>query len=231
MIVLAWRLPVNHVLTRANDGIATGGTTCADTLCFFEEPDAHFETKIRRGKRANGTNIYGVKRIIIFQPLARMGCQHGVTPAIDEAEHVVVCDFLAKTDAPRAEDAAFIIERDPRPEHNVFWFFDFVLEKTRLGIPVIDAEFLQAAFARLVADWTIERMIDKEKFHHTALTFLHQRRIGANGHAFGHILGAGNLRTRHPIDNRFAISAELGFAIWAEPREPHFDQTHPAIAG
>jgi hypothetical protein len=39
------------------------------------------------------------------------------------------------------------------------------------------------------------------------------------------------LRTRHPIDDRFAIRAELRLAIRAEPRKAHFDQTHPAITG
>jgi hypothetical protein len=74
-------------------------------------------------------------------------------------------------------------------------------------------------------------MINKEEFHHTALTFLHYRRVGANSHPFGHILGAGNLRTRYPVNDRFAVGAELRFAIRAEPREAHFDQAHSAIAG
>jgi hypothetical protein len=39
------------------------------------------------------------------------------------------------------------------------------------------------------------------------------------------------LRARHPIDDRFAVSAELRLAIRAEPRKSHFDQTHPAIPG
>src|SRR6266542_1169932 len=110
-------------------------------------------------------------------------------------------------------------------------FLGFFFKKTRLRVAEIDAEFLQTTFAGLIANWAIERMIDEEKFHYTALTFLYQRRIGASRHAFGYVLGAGNLRTRYPVYDRFAVGTELRFAIRAEPREAHFDQAHPAVAG
>src|SRR5207247_1805829 len=72
-------------------------------------------------------------------------------------------------------------------------------------------------------------MIDEEKFHHAALTLFHQRRVGANSHSFGNVLSTGNLRTWDPIDDRFAVRAEFRLAIWTQPRESHFNQTHPAI--
>ena len=72
MIVLSRCLPIDHVLATADDGVTAGSATCADTLGFFQEPDAHFETKIRRRERANGADVDGVERIIIFQLLPRM---------------------------------------------------------------------------------------------------------------------------------------------------------------
>ena len=144
-----------------------------------------------------------------------MSGQHGVTPAIDETEHVVVCDFLAKTNTTRAENAPLIVKGNSRAQLNILRFLDFVLKKTRFARAEIDTELLQTAFAGLIADWAIEWMIDKEKFHYAALTFLYQRRIGANGHAFGYILRTGNLRTRHPIGDRFTVGTELGLAIRA----------------
>src|SRR5947208_446115 len=140
-----------------------------------------------------------------------------------------MCDFLAETNAAGAENAAFVIKRHPRTDLHIFRFLNFVLEKARFRIAVINAELLQTTFARLIANRAIERMIDEEKFHHAALTLFHQRRISADGHAVGHILRAGNLWTRYPVDDRFAIGAEFRFAIRAEPWESHFDQTHPAI--
>src|ERR1043166_7541177 len=156
--------------------------------------------------------------------------EHRVTAAIDKAEHVVVHDLLAEPDAARAKNAALVIERDARPELHRFRLFHLVLEKARTGRAVLDTEFLQLAFARLIADRAIERMIDDQKFHHSALTFLHQRRVRAHAHAFAHFLRAGNLRTRHPVDDWFAVLAQLRSAVRAEPRHSHFNQTHPAIA-
>src|SRR5439155_15115856 len=129
------------------------------------------------------------------------------------------------------KNATLVIQCHARTDQHIFRFLDFVLEKTRFRVTEIDAEFLQTALASLIANRTIERMIDEEKFHDATLTFLHQRRVGANGHAFGNILCAGNLRTRDPIDDRFPIGAQLRLAIRAGPREPHLDQTHSTIAG
>src|ERR1700737_617200 len=157
--------------------------------------------------------------------------QHGVTSAIDKSEHIVVSNFVAKSNAARTKDAAFIIERDARSELHRLRLLDLVFEKAGAGRAVFDAEFLQLAFACLVADRAIERMIDEQKFHYAAATLLNHRRTGADPHPFGDILRATNLRTRHPVNDRFAVGAELRFAIGTDPRHSHLDQTHPAIAG
>ena len=120
VIVLARRLAINHVLASADDRVAAGRATCADALRFFQEPDPHFEAEIGRSQRADRANVDGVERIIVFQRLARMRGQNGVTAAIDEAEHVVVRDFLAEADAARAENAALVVERDARAELHSF---------------------------------------------------------------------------------------------------------------
>jgi hypothetical protein len=78
-----------------------------------------------------------------------------VTAAINEPEHVVVRDFLAETDAARAENAALVIKRHPRAELHSFRLFHFVLQETRLRNAVIDTELLQLAFAGLIADRAI----------------------------------------------------------------------------
>ena len=142
MVVLARGLPIDYVLSRADDSVAACRTTGADAFGFLQEPDAHLKAEIGGSERADRANIDCVKRIIIFQVLAGMGGQHRVTATIDKSKHIVVRDFLAKTNAARAENAAFIIERNTRPEHHVFWFLHFVFEKTRFARAKIDAEFL-----------------------------------------------------------------------------------------
>src|SRR5262249_44022754 len=101
-----------------------------------------FESEIGRGQRADRTNVDRVKRIIIFQALAWMRGQHGVTSAIDKPEHVILRDLVAKPNAARTKDATLVVECDARSEFHIFRFLDFVLEKSRIGRTVLHAEFL-----------------------------------------------------------------------------------------
>ena len=157
--------------------------------------------------------------------------QDSVTAAINEPEYIVVRDLLAKTDASRAQDAALVVQRDARANLHRFGLFHFALQKTRLRGAVIDAELLQAAFAGLIANWAVQRMIDEQKFHYPVPTLLNQWRVRANRHSFSHVLCAANLWTGHPVNDRFAISAQLWFPIRPQPWKPHFNKAHPAIAG
>ena len=129
-VVLTRRLAVDHIFPRADDGVAAGCAAGADALGFFQEPNAHFKTKIGRSECADRADINGVERIIVLQPFAWVRGQHGVTAPINEPKHVVVRDLVAKTNAARAENAPLIVERNARPEHDIFRFLDFVLEKT-----------------------------------------------------------------------------------------------------
>src|SRR6478609_846207 len=94
-------------------------------------------------------------------------------------------DLLAKTDAARAENAALVVKGHQRAELHRFRLFHFVLQETRLRTAIVDTELLQTAFAGLIADRTVERVIDQEKFHDAALTCLH----------------------RHPVRRKFAGAA------------------------
>src|SRR5205823_13998278 len=114
----------------------------AHTLSLPQYADAHLETELGGSNRADWAYIDGVQRVIVFQPLARMSGQHGVTPAIDETEHVVVCDFLAKTNTTRAENAPLIVKGNSRAQLNILRFLDFVLKKTRFARAEIDTELL-----------------------------------------------------------------------------------------
>ena len=89
-----------------------------------------------------------------------MRSEYGVTATIDKAEHIVLCDFVAKANAARTKNAALVVEGNARPKLDVFRFLHFVFQKTRTGRAVLDAELLKLAFAGLIADRTIERVID-----------------------------------------------------------------------
>src|ERR1043166_6380337 len=142
MVVLAWGLPIDHVLACADDSVATPGATGADAFGFLKKPDTHLKTEVARSERPDGANINSVKRVIIFESFPRVRSQHRITATIDEAKHVIVRNLLTKTNAARAENTALIIQCHSRPEHDIFRFLDFVLEKTRVARAEIDAELL-----------------------------------------------------------------------------------------
>src|SRR6266536_4076160 len=94
VVVLARGLPVDHVLSCADDRVASCRATGADAFGLLQEPDTHLEAKIGGSQRADRANSDRVKRVIILQSLAGICGQHRVTAAIDEPEHIVVRDLL-----------------------------------------------------------------------------------------------------------------------------------------
>src|ERR1700731_4401659 len=158
-----------------------------------------------------------------------MRCQDGMAAAIDKAKHIVLGDFVAETNAARTKDAALVVQCHPRSEFHRFWFLHLVFLETGFRRAVLATQFPQLAFPGLIANRTVEWMIDQKKFHHAALAFAHQRRSRSDTHAFSHVLRAGDLRSRHPIDDWFAILAELRFTIRSHLRHAHFDETHAAV--
>ena len=95
---------------------------------------------------------------------------------------------------------------------------------------MIDAELLQLAFAGLIADRAVERVIDQEKFHDAGR---HSFTSGESvrTHAFGHMVCAQPI-TGRGIQLMIGLPScpSSGFRSGPEPRKSHFDQTHPAIA-
>src|ERR1051326_3578443 len=73
-------------------------------------------------------------------------------------------------------------------------------------------------------------MVNEQKLHHASATFLRQRRICADAHSLRNVLRATNLRTRHPVDNRLAVRAEIRFPVRTHSWHPHLDQTHSTVA-
>src|SRR2546423_9707860 len=150
-VVLARGLAINDIFARPDQRVATGGAARAKTFRFLQEPDAHLETEIGGGQCADRTDVDCVERIIIFEPLPRMSGENAVAAAIDKAEHVVPRDLQADANAARTKNATLVVERYPRTQLDVLRFLHLVLEKPRIGPTVFDAEFLEPAFARLIA--------------------------------------------------------------------------------
>ena len=118
--------------------------------------------------------------------------------------------FLGEADAARALDAAGHRGLDDRPE---IFVVDrpLVLFVARMAAAIGHRLVLQVAFAALVADRAVERVVDEQELHHPFARLLDHRRVGADRLAVGGRQRAARLRLGRPRRD--------------------LDQAHAAIAG
>ena len=155
-----------------------------------------------------------------------------VGAALGEAENRIAGDFIHEADAAAAHDAAFVVEANARADIDIFWLFHLHVDEARDAAAVADRVFLEAAFAGLVADRAIERVVDEKKLHHALAAFFHQLAGGADAHVFGDRVGAGDHRARHPADRLVAVFIALGFlAGRGARRHAGLHKAHAAVAG
>ena len=139
-------------------------------------------------------------------------------------------DVLRETDAARAKNAALVIEHNARAEVNMLGLVDFFLGEAAVRLAVIHRIFLQLAFARLVANRAIERMIDEQKFQHAFAHLLHAGRGGVNFHAGRNRRGAGDGGARRLGDFGRAIGIHHRLAVRPHGGRAELDEAHAAIA-
>src|SRR5262245_37469512 len=90
----------------------------------------------------------------------------GMVPAIEDAELASLGNLVGETHAPRAENAALLVEHHMGANRDGFMLLDLLFPKPRVVEAEVQVEILQVAFAGLVADRAIERVIRKEKLQH-----------------------------------------------------------------
>src|SRR5438132_874934 len=172
-----------------------------------------------RGQRADGTQIDHVAGQFRVDGVADEGQDLDVLAAVSETELHDARDFLTEAHTARAVDAAGHVGGDQRTqvlvEHHPL----------RLGVArarraVADGEILQLAFAALVANRAVQRMIDEQEFHHSFLRDhrwvgmgpdFHALRCGggARGQGLGRFL---DLHQAHPAiggDGQLLVPAEM----------------------
>ena len=158
--------------------------------------------------------------------------ERGVAAAFGEAEHGIICDLCGETNAAAAHDAALVIKADTRSDIDVLGLLDLVFAEAAFAFAVFDAELLKAAFAGLIANRAVERVIDEEKLHHAFAAFLREQRIGADAHAFGDGVGTSDDGTWHPADLWHAVFVFLRLGAGSRARRhAHLDEAHAAVAG
>jgi hypothetical protein len=188
-----------------------------DRFDLAQLPGAAAELVGPRGERADRAQVDDVALELGGHGAFEVGRDLHVLAAADGAELLGSGDLGGEADAARAMDAAVHRGLDQRPDI-------FVLDRPLvLGEAVaIDAIghglVLQVALAALVADRTVERMVDQEEFHDALAGLLHhfgagedlgQLAIGA-GPQIVHGKRAGGLRLGHALDLDEAHAAVAG---------------------
>ena len=180
-------------------------------------PGARREGVRLRGERADRAEIDDIAGEVRVHAAFEIGGDLHVLAAADGAKLLDAPHFGHEADAARAVDAAVHVGVDQGAE--IFLLHRALIVLEAAGVEAIGHGLvLQIAFAALVADRAIERVIDQQEFEHAFARFLHLLRIGddggrrsvARGQEIGDTHGAGGNRLRHA---------------------GNFDQAHAAIAG
>ena len=159
------------------------------------------------GQGADRTQVDDIARQLGFDALFYVGADLHILAPAGRAELANTGDLFAETHAARAMDAAGQIGLDQGAD---IFILDhpFLFLIARDIAAIAEREVLQLAFAALIADGAIQRMIDEEEFHDGFLRVQRSLRAGAH------------LHVRH--DGRGAGGQRLGGLL-------HLDQTHAAV--
>ena len=169
-----------------------------DGLGLRQLPGPRRERIGLRGQRADRAEIDHVALQLRRHRLLEIGGDLHVLAAADGAELRHARDLRREADAPRAMDAAVHDRLDQRADI-------LVLDRALVlviaaGIDAVGHRLvLQVAFAALVADRAVERMVDQQEFHHAFAGLAHHRRRHPCTNAqitIAQMLGAGDIEPR-----------------------------------
>ena len=169
--------------------VRTDGIHHVDGLGLFQLPGTRRIGEGAEGERADRAEIDDVRRQLGGERVLEIGGDLHVLAAADGAEFGDARHFLREADAARAMDAA----RHHRLHEGAHvFFFDraLVLVEARPVDAIGHGLVLQSAFAALIADRAVERVIDEEEFHHAFAGALHLLGLRVDDHTVGRRHGA-----------------------------------------
>src|SRR6476469_7593703 len=157
------------------------GAVRANRAHMFHLPGARLIAVSSRGQTAHGTDVDTCSAFIAFQVIAAIGDNLRSYAAISHAERTDAKPFAADSYAAIAQDTARrVIKHDRRPLLFVDVYFLFA--ETALPRAIAEDHVLQLAFAALIADRTIERMIGQQKLESSFACLANLCGIGVGDH-------------------------------------------------
>ena len=133
-------------------------------------------------------------------------------------DQLVAGDFVGETGAAVAEDAPLPVEQHEIGDRDRLLVVPLLLDVAGLTGTVAERLVLQRAFAALVADRTVERMVRQQQLDHALLGTLGRRRLGFDLH-----LGRDRDHARR-LQLHAATGVDLDEALAA-----HADRLHPRV--
>ena len=95
--------------------------------------------------------------------------RRGATASSLKVQEHVARDFLSEAHAALAQDAALAIEQDLRGELQRLAVGALCVNEARALAAFAHRLVLQGAFAALIADRAVQRVVDEQEFHHAFL--------------------------------------------------------------
>src|SRR5262249_51294073 len=211
--------PPHLALALVGVDVAADRAEAADRRDALEFPRTDVEARLCRQQRADGAELGDVARERARVGLVFERGDHRLGAPVERDELVVLRDRFAEARAPVAEDAALAIDRDRRRDRDRLLERPLLECHARRARAVAEGQILQQAFAALVADWAVERVVDKDELQGRVLAdprhLRGRRRLDDQSVLRGQ--GAPGLRLRRhtaALEEPNATGAERG----AEPR-------------
>src|SRR5580765_24763 len=163
--------PLHLPFTCRDVDVAADGAEAAHARDVLDLPRPSFEAIRRRGERADGTELDHVpaERCAVRLVLERCDLSRGAAIAGDQL--VVLGDDLAEARAAVAEDATLAVERDQWRDRDRLVERPLRERHACVARPVAEGQVLQRTLAALVADRTVERVVDEDELERCVLRF------------------------------------------------------------
>ena len=200
------------VVARGRDAVNRRGS--------LEEPHALGEEEVLVEQRTNGAEVDHVRRQLVVQRHAREDIDLALVAAPVDGEFGRPRYLAREPHAAGAHDAPVGVDVDVGAEI-LLGLLDLGLLEARHAATVLEAEVLQVALARLIADRAVERVVDQQVLHNRLLVGDGSRVVGIDHHPVAGFGRAGRLE----------LAAHLGLelALVARIRGPDLAQTDPAL--
>ncbi len=187
------------MIAHAQRGLAAVGAVRADGGNVLHFPGARLVAIRAAGERAYGANVDAHAALFALEVVATVRDNDAVCAAHAHAERLHVHTLVANAYAAETQNASGSVVVDQlRPLFfgTVDFFFD---EAARIGA-IAEDHVLEFAFAALVADGAVERVVGEKKLEHVLAGLADLVGVGANDHAFGRHESACRLQLRRLFD-------------------------------